>query len=96
MLRLRPAAQADLSDIWDYTAERWNAEQAERYLSAIWRRLTGLPDGSTASTSANEVAPGYRRSLAGSHVIYFRQVGSNIDVVRILHQGMDASTRLDA
>ena len=96
MLRLRPAAQSDLSDIWDYSAERWNVEQAQRYLSMIWDRLTGLSDGSTASVSADEVLPGYRRSFAGSHVIYFRQTGRDLDVVRVLHQSMDPRQRFDA
>ncbi|MFQ8432040.1 type II toxin-antitoxin system RelE/ParE family toxin [Amaricoccus sp. W119] len=27
---LSPAAQADLDEIWDYTAERWGQEQAAR------------------------------------------------------------------
>jgi len=30
-LLLSPAAQTDLSDIWDFTAERWGERQAERY-----------------------------------------------------------------
>jgi toxin ParE1/3/4 len=32
---LSPAAGADLEQIWDYTAERWGQEQAERYVRAI-------------------------------------------------------------
>ena len=29
---LSPATQADLEHIWDYTADRWDADQAEEYL----------------------------------------------------------------
>ena len=32
---LSPAAQADLSEIWDYTAEHWGEAQAERYTRRI-------------------------------------------------------------
>lgn len=32
---LSPLALADLSDIWDYGASHWGAEQADNYLLAI-------------------------------------------------------------
>lgn len=32
---LSPAAQTDLDEIWDYTAERWGQEQAARYITDI-------------------------------------------------------------
>ena len=28
---LTPAAAADVSSIWDYTADHWSADQADRY-----------------------------------------------------------------
>ena len=33
--RLTPAAQRDLSSIWDFTQERWDENQAEIYVSEI-------------------------------------------------------------
>ena len=30
-----PAAQADIDSIYDYTAERWGPDQAERYVMQI-------------------------------------------------------------
>ena len=33
--RLTPAAQRDLSGIWDYTQERWDVDQAEAYLAEV-------------------------------------------------------------
>jgi hypothetical protein len=35
---LSPRAQADLDDIWDYTADRWGLDQAETYTRDIWQR----------------------------------------------------------
>ena len=29
---LKPRAQADLDEIWDYTVDRWGIDQAETYL----------------------------------------------------------------
>lgn len=42
---LSPAAQADLEEIWDYTAQRWDVEEAEAYL----RRLQHAQRGANAS-----------------------------------------------
>lgn len=38
---------------------------------------------------------GYRKSLVGSHILYFRHTASGtIDIVRILHQRMDVMRHL--
>lgn len=33
--RLTPKAEADLEDIWFYTAESWSPAQADRYIDAF-------------------------------------------------------------
>jgi len=32
---LSPAAQADLEQIWDYTCQRWDVDQADDYLREL-------------------------------------------------------------
>lgn len=32
---LTPRARADLKAIWTYTADRWNTEQADRYIGLL-------------------------------------------------------------
>ena len=39
--------------------------------------------------ACDDIRPGYRRYLAGSHLIFFRVVSDDIEVVRVLHQRMD-------
>jgi toxin ParE1/3/4 len=93
--RLTPAAQDDLDDIWDHTATTWNIEQAERYILLLRDRIVALAAGRSVAQRADEIKPGYRRSLVGAHVIFFRQEPGNVlTVVRILHQSMDAPHRL--
>jgi toxin ParE1/3/4 len=41
---LSPRAQADLSDIWDYTAERWGVDQAEAYIRLIQHAIETVVD----------------------------------------------------
>jgi toxin ParE1/3/4 len=37
--RLSVRAEADLDEIWAYSAEQWNFEQADRYLDALLSRF---------------------------------------------------------
>jgi toxin ParE1/3/4 len=94
-LLLRPRAVRDLEQIWDYTVERWGAPQAERYVRAIRDTCTALANGEATGIDASDVAPTYRRLRAGRHVLFLRlQPNGDIDVVRILHERMDARSHL--
>jgi toxin ParE1/3/4 len=39
---LSPRAQADLSDIWDYTVDRWGVDQAETYTRALRQSIEAI------------------------------------------------------
>ena len=85
----RPEADADLEGIWAYTLERWGLQQALKYDTDLTRRIEGLATSATASRRAEEVGPGLRRALVGSHVVFFREDAAAVTVVRVLHQSMD-------
>ena len=36
---LQPAARADLTNIWLYTAERWGVQQADLYTASINQKI---------------------------------------------------------
>ncbi|MBB3666668.1 type II toxin-antitoxin system RelE/ParE family toxin [Garicola koreensis] len=63
--RLTPAAQRDLSSIWDFTEDRWGVGQAEKYVrefqSAI-ERVAEDPGLLRILTNRDLVRP--RRSIA--------------------------------
>jgi toxin ParE1/3/4 len=90
--RFSPAAQDDLSAIWDYTVHNWGVAQAERYILGIREACEALADGRRKGRNADNIRPGYRKLTVGSHVLFFRVTGGGeIDVVRILHQRMDVA-----
>jgi toxin ParE1/3/4 len=88
-----PAAQADMNGIWDYTAGRWGLDQADRYTDNIQDACHDLASGHRQGCPV-DVRPGYLKYLTGSHVIYFRNDGSQLEVVRILHGRMDVERHL--
>lgn len=92
---LSPAAQADLSAIWDYSAKTWGRDQADRYVIGIRDACQALADGSKKGRSADAVRLGYSKLPVGSHLLFYRvSTTGTIDVVRILHQRMDIAARL--
>ena len=92
---LSPAAQADLEEIWDYTAERWDVDQAEAYLRGLQHAIERAAANPRVGPSCDEIRPGYRKLAAGSHTLYYRlSADGTVDVVRVLHQRMDVDRHL--
>ena len=88
-------AAADLSGIWDYTAQQWSSDQADRYLRDIRDACEALADGRQQGQNAGHIRPGYRKQIIGMHVLYFRAArDEGIEIVRILHQRMDVTRHL--
>lgn len=90
---LSPMAEADLEDIWVYTAETWSAEQAETYTNDIINVFEELADGQKKGRPV-EVREGYLKALVGRHAIYFQVRSDVIAIIRILHQSMDVERHL--
>lgn len=91
---LSPAAQADLSEIWDYSAQNWGMEQADRYVLGIQDACEALAAGRKRGRPIDEIRPGYRKLAVQSHFLFYRVTDAGlIDVVRILHQRMDVAAR---
>lgn len=86
---LSPRAQADLDEIWDYTAERWDEDQADRYIHDIRAAIEAIASDPRRGRACDYIRSGYRKYQAGSHMLFFRIIHGGIDVVRILHQNMD-------
>ena len=86
-------AEADLEDIWDYTAETWSAEQAEIYTNDIINVFEELAEGQKKGRAV-EIREGYLKALVGRHAIYFQVRSDAIAIIRILHQSMDVERHL--
>lgn len=92
--RLTPAAQQDLSSIWDFTQERWDARQAEAYVTEIRAAIERVAHDPGRGRACDEVREGYRRYGIGSHLLFYLETDNGVDVIRILHQRMDPTRHL--
>lgn len=92
---LSPAAQADLSEIWDYSTGHWGVEQADRYILAIRDACAALADGGRQGRAIDDIRSGYRKLTVLSHFVFYRITGTGlVDVIRILYQRMDVTGHL--
>jgi toxin ParE1/3/4 len=88
-------AVADLEEIWLYTLKKWSLEQADRYYHLIFDEINYICRNITAGKSIEHVRKGYRVSKIKSHLIFYRVLNDQIEVIRILHERMDIENRLN-
>jgi toxin ParE1/3/4 len=91
---LSPRAQADLDEIWDYSASTWGNDRTERYIRELWQGILTVAADPRRGQSIGAIRAGYFKYAVGSHVLFYRRLVDGVDVVRILHQRMDFQRHL--
>lgn len=92
--KLKPLARFDMREIWAYSVQQWGRAAANRYICDLTAAMESVAKDPYLGTSADEVRSGYRKHIFGSHVIFYKLETNGIDIARILHQQMDAISRL--
>lgn len=92
-LTFSPAAEADIDDIWNYSAENWEPDQADHYTDEIRDACQALADSRKRGRPV-DVRPGYLKLSTGSHMIYFRDHGDRLEIMRVLHGRQDVERHL--
>ncbi|MFN4365348.1 type II toxin-antitoxin system RelE/ParE family toxin [Chryseobacterium hispalense] len=95
--RISKEALNDLEKIWLYTFEVWSKEQADHYFNLLMDEIEYLSENPKSGKDYNDIRKGYFRSRVKSHFIFYKINLNNkeIEIIRILHQQMDISSRLD-
>lgn len=94
--RISKQAIKDLNDIWVYTFNKWDIEQADRYYDLIIGEIEFIADNFLTGKSAEQTRENYRVTKIKSHLIFYRKVeNETVEIVRILHQRMDIKKRLE-
>ena len=92
---VRPEAERDLKGIGRYTYRAWGREQARKYLRALHLKIRRLAANPNLGVMRDDVGEGYRSAPVGHHLVFYRTVGDDIVVVRVLHESMDVQRHLD-
>lgn len=87
-------ATQDIENIWLYTLENWSLEQADRYVNLIFDEIEYAAGNPMSGKNYNQIRKNYFCSKVKSHLIFYRLIDSDIEIIRVLHQGMDIDNRL--
>jgi toxin ParE1/3/4 len=90
-LVISPRARSDLKGIWKHTNKAWGAAQADKYLGEIETGIVELPTLPELGVSYAHIRAGYRALHVKHHRIFYVQKAQSIQVIRVLHEVMDAT-----
>jgi len=94
IVKLTPAADLDLLEIWYISDDRWDTEQADTYLRKLDARMTFLANNPKRGRLRKEL-PGHPMSYHEErHTIFYRRIKTGIEVIRLFHNSMDFSRHL--
>jgi toxin ParE1/3/4 len=86
---LSPEAEADFSDILQYTLETWGKAQMLTYQAVLDKALLTIQGNPGVGHKRPELSPEHRVFPAGQHIIIYRVTEKALQVSRILHGRMD-------
>lgn len=86
---LADPAKSDLRDILNFTARRWGRKQRSTYRQLIRDTISTLASSPSLGRARDDLSAGLRSYPAGSHLLYYLEVGDVIVVIRILHSRQD-------
>jgi len=90
-VRIRPRAEIDLFEIWNYIADDSEA-RADAFIDKIHQRFVALSEQPSMGRARDELALGVRSHPVGSYIIFYRAMDPGIDIVRVLHGSRDMGT----
>ena len=93
--KLTNKAVDDLTQIWNYTLNKWSENQADKYYQMLldnFNEVANNPDLGKNYSGVIENLLGFR---AGRHIIFYREIEENeIEIIRILYEQMDLKNRI--
>jgi len=93
-LSVTPKAESDLIGIWVYTCEEWGVDQADKYLDQLEAGMQQLINHPSLGANYAHVLSGYRRLQVEHRAVFYQVLESEMLIVRVLHEDMDAPDRL--
>jgi len=92
-LHVSPEAREDLRDIMEYiSAELANPSAAQGVVAKIIKAMRGLgqfPDSGTQLSSVLELHTDYRFVPSGNYLVFYRHLGEEVYIVRVLYGRRD-------
>jgi toxin ParE1/3/4 len=93
-ITVRKRAEADIDDIYRYSADRWGIVQADRYVANLLATFSEIALGRLRDMPAGVPPADLRRIQYHAHYIFFQKLPRELVIVRVLHHRMDMTRHL--
>jgi toxin ParE1/3/4 len=80
------AADQDFETIFEFGLDTFGVDQALKYQNGMVQRFAKVAEQPKIYPTVDHIRAGYRRSVYGSHSIYYRIENHGVVIVRILGQ----------
>jgi len=84
MYILSKEAAEDLTQIAEYGDQQFGIEQSDKYRDKLKSHFLDLAEHPLHCQAVDDIRKGYRRSVCGSHAIYYRIYNETVEIVRVL------------
>ena len=93
--KLTYKAVDDLTDIWNYTFDKWSENQADKYYLMLLENCNEVAFNPELGKKYSVIAENLLGFKAGRHIIFYRKIEENeVEITRILHEQMDLKNRI--
>ncbi|SHF24500.1 toxin ParE1/3/4 [Mariniphaga anaerophila] len=83
----------DLTQIWDYTYQKWPERQADKYYKELLRACKKIVTNSELGKKHVKIYPDLFGLPINRHIIFFRRIDPDfVEITRILHDQIDLKT----
>jgi toxin ParE1/3/4 len=92
--RLRPKAEEDLENIYEYSYQEFGRARADQYIEDLDSAFHKLADKPSLGSDYSHVRPALMAYRVVSHVVFFKPSVDGIIILRVLHKSMDYGRHL--
>lgn len=82
--KLSGEARSDLIVIARYGDEHFGVAQSDRYRDRLTRHFELLAKQPLLFPAVEHIRAGYRRSVCGAHAVYYRVIGTEVEIMRLI------------
>jgi toxin ParE1/3/4 len=89
-------AVEDLTNIWEFTTDKWSEQQADRYFNLLISSCQDIANNPELGRNYEGITTDLFGLRAEKHIIFYRKrTNKPIEITRILHERMDLKGRIN-
>jgi toxin ParE1/3/4 len=89
-------AVEDLTNIWEYSIEKWSEQQADSYFNLIISSFQEIVNNPETGKNYDGITNDLFGLKTEKHIVFYRKrINQPIEIIRILHERMDLNSRIN-